>query len=105
MLRRQICVACLSVWRIQAQGLCSLFSALSLTQVRHTEVFLCYGKQIASALWCNRKNINTYALSPEKALISGHGHGRLQPYLPFATWSFDDLSQRGALRAIRSWLT
>jgi hypothetical protein len=53
----------------------------------------------------DRKNINKCALSREKALLSGHGNGRLRPYLLFATESFEDLNRRGVLRAISSWLT
>jgi hypothetical protein len=36
----------------------------------------------------DRKNINKFALSHEKVLISGYGNGRLPAYLPLAAVTF-----------------
>jgi hypothetical protein len=53
----------------------------------------------------DRKNINKFALSHEKVLISGYGNGSLPAHLPFAAVTFMLLSGVGALRGMRSWLT
>ena len=50
----------------------------------------------------DRKNINKFALSHEKVLISGYGNGRLPAFLPLAVAHFLLLNGVGALRRMKS---